>query len=257
MKTFLYQELQEHFVFFRCLFWDGFAGTVTEESEQRQQRISELRAYLEHQPLSEHQVILLYCLLTLEQLFLENIGQKIADFCDAVHNVPEMLQHPEWNRREFWKIYLCWFRKKYGRQYFEVLKTYFVPTRYIFTKQKRHYPAAKSFPTDMKSGHHQHFLTIPKNAQGVQEYSFDTEEKTNCLTAILPEEEFLQLWENVFPKWNRFCHLQIDEFESESIPAEHLEQCRVIVERSGVQAPVLDCALRLAELYGTSLEMDL
>lgn len=257
MKTFLYRELYEHFVFFRFLFWGGFTGAITEESEQRWQRISELRAYLERQPFSEHQVIFLYCLVTLEQLFQEGSEQMIADFCDAVHNVPEMLQNPEWNRREFWKIYLRQFQKKYGRQYFEMLKTYFVPRRHIFTKQNRHCPAAELSSMNTVSGQHQRFLTIPKNAQGVQEYNYDTEEKPNCLTAVLPEGEFLRLWETVFPKWKRFCHLQIDEFESESIPAELLKKCREIVERSDVQTPVLDCALRLAELYGTSLEMDL
>ena len=75
---------------------------------------------------SPRKKVLLYCIDTLSDIINEGDREKIIDFADAIHNIPEiyMKKRNLYSFREEFKA----FQKKYGKQYFpfiDEIKPYF------------------------------------------------------------------------------------------------------------------------------------
>ncbi len=113
----IYHDLQDCFIrirhFSSCNTFDGMLLVKTTE----QIKIHE-RYITENQLQSEHR-ILLYCIKTLFEIINENNKNKIFDFADAIHNIPEIYL----GKRNFdsFSFEIEEFRKKYGKAYFAEL----------------------------------------------------------------------------------------------------------------------------------------
>ena len=78
--------------------------------------IREAREKINMHLASPEKNIVLYCIDTLFEIINEGNKQKIIDFADAIHNIPEIYTHKR-NLYSFRKE-LKAFQKKYGKQYF-------------------------------------------------------------------------------------------------------------------------------------------
>ena len=99
------------------------------------------------------------------------------------------------------------------------------------------------------------WLTVPKNEKGKEEYNYGTDNSDNLYTTIIPPEEYSILWKNgVFDTINENCGLGIDDYESEIIPAEQIEEAIKYVSDS--LYPTLFEALQKAKQYGSFMALD-
>ncbi|MBE6608624.1 MAG: hypothetical protein E7633_08720 [Ruminococcaceae bacterium] len=119
MKASFYRKLQEDFVMIRFLqYQDSFDE---EKCESTILSIREARKKISmHSPPAEKKV-LLYCIDTIFEILNEGDKQKIFDFADAIHNIPEIYMQKR-NLYSF-RQELKSFQKKYGKQYFPFIDT--------------------------------------------------------------------------------------------------------------------------------------
>ena len=114
MKASFYKKMQDDFVMIRFLqyqdSWDQekYDSTVLSIRQSR-------KKINKHSSPSEKE-ILLYCIDTLFEILNEGDKQKIFDFADAIHNIPEIYMQKR-NLYSFRKE-LKVFQKKYGKHYF-------------------------------------------------------------------------------------------------------------------------------------------
>ena len=107
----------------------------------------------------------------------------------------------------------------------------------------------KKFYNDMANK----WLTIPKNEVGMEEYENGIEGSENIISFTIPENEFNALWD-VFDSINEKYDLLIDDFESEIIPAEIINDVIELVSKE--KFPTFYEALILAEKYNSFLALD-
>ena len=118
MKASFYKRLQDDFVMIRFLqnFLVMQNGYDKEKFDPVIASIQEARKKISmHSPRAEKEV-LLYCIDTLLAIMKEGDEQKIHDFANAIHNIPEIYMQ----KRNLYSLRseLKGFQKKYGKHYF-------------------------------------------------------------------------------------------------------------------------------------------
>lgn len=122
MKVTFYRKLQDDFAVIRDL-----QHTFDQKRyDAAVISIKEARKKIKMHAIPSEKKILLYCIDTLFAILNEGIQQKICDFTDAIHNIPEIYMQKR-------NLYSCRkelkaFQKKYGRHYFtfiDEVKPYF------------------------------------------------------------------------------------------------------------------------------------
>lgn len=114
MKESFYGKLQDDFIMIR--FAQCTNGYDREKYDAAILSVKEARKKIDmHSPRGEKE-ILLYCIDTLFEILSEGDEQKIFDFADAVHNVPEIYMQ----KRDLYSFQREFrsFQKKYGKHYF-------------------------------------------------------------------------------------------------------------------------------------------
>ena len=110
----IYQDLQDCFIKIRhCSFTNSLDCVLFEKTIEK---IKIHEQYItENQLQNEHQ-ILLYCIKTLLQIIDENDKNKICDFADTIHNIPEIY----FGKRDFdsFSFEIKEFCDKHGKEYF-------------------------------------------------------------------------------------------------------------------------------------------
>ena len=98
------------------------------------------------------------------------------------------------------------------------------------------------------------YITVPINAEGMNDYQEGREGTENMEEFILPEEEFDTLDRHkVFDIINDKCDLLIDIYESETVTAEQLQS--VYKEISFMKGVWLNAVNKAIE-YGTCIYLD-
>ena len=114
MKASFYKKLQDDFVMIRFMQYpDSFDQ---EKYDSTVLSIREARKKINMHSVPAEKNILLYCIDTLFEILNEGDKQKIFDFADAIHNIPEIYMQKR-NLYSFRKE-LKAFQKKYGKHYF-------------------------------------------------------------------------------------------------------------------------------------------
>ncbi len=106
-------------------------------------------------------------------------------------------------------------------------------------------------------------MSIPKNEIGLDEYDHGVDSSENLIAIVFPEEEVYALFsDGIFDKINdllfeneKASYLGIDDYESEWIPQELLNDCIEMVHKN--KYPVFYKALQLASEYKMPLWIDL
>lgn len=102
---------------------------------------------------------------------------------------------------------------------------------------------------------HIRFLTVPYNADGIEEYNNGIENSNNMCTLELPEEEF-EILRECFGILNKECGLLIDDYESEMIAGEAAIRCKEIIDSLRIQVPVFYKAVDVAIRHAGVIFMD-
>ena len=119
MKASFYKKLQDDFVMIRFMqYQESFDQ---EKYDSTVLSIREARKKINMHSAPAENNILLYCIDTLFEIINEGDKQKIFDFADAIHNIPEIYMQKR-NLYSFRKE-LKAFQKKYGKQYFPFIDT--------------------------------------------------------------------------------------------------------------------------------------
>lgn len=114
MKASFYKKLQDDFVMIRSLYCQDSFDKERFDSTVLSIREAKKKINMHSAPAEKN--ILLYCIDTLFKLINEGDTQKIFDFADAIHNIPEIYMQKR-NLYSFRKE-LKAFQKKYGKHYF-------------------------------------------------------------------------------------------------------------------------------------------
>ncbi|WP_438600637.1 hypothetical protein [Faecalibaculum rodentium] len=102
-----------------------------------------------------------------------------------------------------------------------------------------------------------YFLTVPINAEGIEDAKYMREETPNTHEFVIPPTEFENMWNSgVFSKINQEFGLLIDTYEDEEIPMKYCARCLDIVRSYGFQNSYFATALKEALNYGTSVICD-
>ena len=118
MKVTFYRKLQDDFAVIRDL-----QHTFDQKRyDAAVISIKEARKKIKMHAIPSEKKILLYCIDTLFAILNEGIQQKICDFTDAIHNIPEIYMQKRnlYSCRKELKV----FQKKYGRHYFTFIDIY-------------------------------------------------------------------------------------------------------------------------------------
>ena len=126
MKALFYQKLQYDFIMIRYLMYNN--SVDTDEYNKVILSISESRQKIYSHSTPSEKKVLLYCIDTLFDIINEGDREKIIDFTDAIHNIPEIYMQKR-NLNSFRKEFKA-FQKKYGKQYFP------------FTEKTKPYPCS-------------------------------------------------------------------------------------------------------------------
>ena len=114
MDASFYKKLQDDFVMIRFLQQqDSFDQ---ERYDSTLLSIIEARQKIKMHSAPAEKSILLYCVDTLFEIINEDDKQKVFDFADAIHNIPEIYMQKR-NLYSFRKEFKA-FQKKYGKHYF-------------------------------------------------------------------------------------------------------------------------------------------
>ena len=103
---------------------------------------------------------------------------------------------------------------------------------------------------------HKHLIYYALNAQGENDIEFGTYPTENVEFISMPDEEFSYWYNGITDKLNQQFGLLIDEYESETVPYEILEEFMKALD-SEEQMPTLYSAIREAIRLKTNLELDL
>lgn len=106
---------------------------------------------------------------------------------------------------------------------------------------------------------HRRFLTIIRNEKGMEEYNLGIEKSLNMEIVELPEEEFNRIFKNgLFEKMNSNYNLMIDDFESEVVHKEEIEDFlkNEDILKLLVMNPVMKSAFMEVLKEGIALAMD-
>lgn len=114
MKANFYKQLQEDFVMIRFLHCSNSFNQEKYDSAIASIKAARKKINANSSPLEKS--ILLYCIDTLFEIINECNTQKIFDFADAIHNIPEIYMQKR-NLYSFRKE-LKSFQRKYGKRYF-------------------------------------------------------------------------------------------------------------------------------------------
>lgn len=114
MKANFYKQLQEDFVMIRFLHCSNSFNQEKYDSAIASIKAARKKINTNSSPLEKS--ILLYCIDTLFEIINECNTQKIFDFADAIHNIPEIYMQKR-NLYSFRKE-LKSFQRKYGKRYF-------------------------------------------------------------------------------------------------------------------------------------------
>lgn len=98
-------------------------------------------------------------------------------------------------------------------------------------------------------------LSVPLNKKGIEELEYGDMNTENVKVIELSYSEFEDMYKDgsIFDKINEECNLLIDDYESETIPNEKIENCLAIVEDKYIK---LKEALNLAKEYNTFVDLD-
>ncbi|MBQ7784315.1 MAG: hypothetical protein IJ368_10125 [Oscillospiraceae bacterium] len=121
MEKKIYKDIQNEFIKLR--FYHSSMNPLSIPPEAIDLSYECLRQHLEYiakNACGQEKDILTYCISTLFEIASEGSKEKIFDYCDAVHNIPEMLCCKSWEYKDYYKTYLSSFRKKYGKNYFNI-----------------------------------------------------------------------------------------------------------------------------------------
>lgn len=121
MEKNIYKDIQNEFIKLR--FYHSSMNPLSIPPEAVDLSCNNLRQLLEYiteNSCGQEKDILIYCISTLFEIISEGSKEKIFDYCDAVHNIPEMLCCKSWKYEDYYKTYLNSFRKKYGKNYFNI-----------------------------------------------------------------------------------------------------------------------------------------
>lgn len=126
MEQQIYDRLTDIFIFLRyCYAFDTVPEKRSDDMSAKIRELKELRQYISENSSDRERDILFYCSDELLTLISENNRQKIYDFCDAVHNITELFYKSTWKYKDYWKMMLKPFCRKYGSCYFSEIKHYF------------------------------------------------------------------------------------------------------------------------------------
>ena len=123
MEAYIYDKLKEDFVRLRTKF-SGFVNipfTIDEVIKD----LKDLHMYIEKFAQGGEKEVLLYCIDTLFEIIGEGKNKKAFEFCDAVHNISELFCQDNWDKKQYMKIYIKPFRRKYGKEYFKKIEYFF------------------------------------------------------------------------------------------------------------------------------------
>lgn len=99
------------------------------------------------------------------------------------------------------------------------------------------------------------WLTVPKNEKGIEEYDYGVDSSDNMFSVIIPPEEYHNLLvDGIFDAINENCETGIDDYESEIIPLEQIENAISCV--SNTSYPTFYNALQKAKEYQSFLATD-
>ncbi len=114
MKVSFYEKLQDDFVMIRFLqHQDSFDQ---EKYDETILSIREARKQINMHSVADEKRILLYCIDMLFEVLNEGDRQKVFDFADAIHNIPEIYMQ----KRNLYSLRMEFksFQRKYGKEYF-------------------------------------------------------------------------------------------------------------------------------------------
>ena len=114
MDISLQENLQIAFINIRRLSTDGYQDEVLFNKTIEDIKLAQATLAVQNQTIDTR--ILIYCIDTLFEILEENNREKLYDFADTVHNIPEIAitkRTLKSFRRE-----IKFFRKKYFRKYF-------------------------------------------------------------------------------------------------------------------------------------------
>lgn len=135
MEAYIYDKLKEDLVRLRMKF-SGFVNTPFTTDEVIKD-LENVRMYIEKFAQGGEKEVLLYCIDTLFEIISEGKNKKLFeiidegknkkafDFCDAVHNISELFCQDNWDKKQYMKIYIKPFRRKYGKEYFKSIEYFF------------------------------------------------------------------------------------------------------------------------------------
>ncbi len=114
MKDTFYIKLQNAFIDIRHINTDGCYSRKVENKAVEILKSS--AKTIEKKSSKQEKKLLLYCINTLLEIIKEENSQKIFDFADTVHNIPEIFI----GKRNYFSFYyeIKSFRNKYGKNYF-------------------------------------------------------------------------------------------------------------------------------------------
>lgn len=114
MQASFYEKLQNNFIMIRFMQYPN--SFDQEKYDLTVLSIREARDKINMNSAPDEKNILLYCIDTLFVILNEGDKQKIFDFADAIHNIPEIYMQKRnlYSFREEFKA----FQKKYGKHYF-------------------------------------------------------------------------------------------------------------------------------------------
>lgn len=124
MKASFYKKLQDDFIMIRFLQHQGSFNQENYDATVSSIKGARKRIVMHSAPAEKK--ILLYCIDTLFEILKEGDKQKIFDFADAIHNIPEIYMQKR-NLYSF-RRELKAFQNKYGKHYFpfiDEVKPYF------------------------------------------------------------------------------------------------------------------------------------
>ena len=114
MKTSFYEKLHDDFVMIRFL--QDRSSFDQEKYDETVASVRKARKQINMHSTAIEKSVLLYCIDTLFEILDEGDPEKIYDFADAIHNIPDIYMQKR-NLYSF-RAEVKAFQKKYGKHYF-------------------------------------------------------------------------------------------------------------------------------------------
>ena len=123
MEAYIYDKLTDNLIRLRTKF-SGFVNAPFTTDEVIKE-LENVRMYIEKFAQDGEKEVLLYCIDTLFEIIGDGENEKAFEFCDAVHNISELFCQDNWDKKQYMKIYIKPFRRKYGKEYFKSIEYFF------------------------------------------------------------------------------------------------------------------------------------